>query len=67
MPAPEDQAVPGQRLAYAPAEAAKTLGVCRAHIYNLISRGELRAVKIGRSTRIPASELQRLLGESEAA
>ena len=55
------------RLAYRVAEAAATLGVCKAHIYNLITRGELRAVKIGNSTRIPASELLRLCGESEAA
>lgn len=55
------------RLAFTPAEAAESLGVCRAHIYNLITRGELRAVKIGRSTRIPASELERLLAEEVVA
>lgn len=58
---------PTPRLAYRVNETAATLGVCKAHIYNLITRGELRAVKIGNSTRIPASELLRLLGESEAA
>lgn len=53
-----------QRHAYAPAEAATALGLCRASIYNLMARGELRFVKLGRSTRIPAAELDRLLGVS---
>ena len=40
---------------------------CRASVYNEITRGELRAVKIGRSTRIPVTELERLLAGSDAA
>ena len=51
-----------RRHAYTPAEAATALGLCRASIYNLMARGELRYVKLGRSTRIPASELDRLVG-----
>lgn len=51
-----------ERLAYRVPEAASALGVSRAHIYNLVSRGALRAVKIGGSTRIPATEVQRLAG-----
>lgn len=51
-------------LALSPAAAAEALGICRASIYNLIKRGELRAVKIGRSTRIPVAELERLIGGS---
>jgi len=54
------------RLAYRVPEAASQLGVSKAHLYNLIARGDLRAVKIGAATRIPASELARMLGESEA-
>lgn len=49
------------RVAYSPAEAAEALGLCRATIYNLINAGELRSVVIGRSRRIPAAELDRLL------
>lgn len=53
-------------MAYRVDEAAENLGLCRATIYNLIARGELRAVKIGRATRIPASELERLLASDAA-
>ena len=52
---------PPTRLAYTPQEAATALGVCRATIYNLLTRGEINAVKIGRATRIPAAELERVL------
>lgn len=54
------------RLAYSPAEAAQALGVCRASIYNMIARGDLHVIKLGRSTRIAASELARLV-EGDAA
>lgn len=53
---------PVPRFAYSPAEAAEALGICRATVYNLIARGDLRVIKLGRSTRISASELHRLLG-----
>ena len=47
-------------MAVSPKDAAAALGVCRATIYNLIARGELSAVKLGRSTRIPITELERI-------
>lgn len=50
-----------ERLAFSPAEAAEALGVSRQHVYHLIERGAIRAVKIGRSTRIALGELERLL------
>ena len=46
-----------ERHAYTVAQAAEHLEVCRATIYNLIARGELRAIKIGRATRILAPEI----------
>lgn len=49
------------RLAYRVPEAAQALGLCRASIYNMITRGEIRTVKIGRSTLIPAAELERVV------
>lgn len=51
-----------ERLAFSPSEAAEALNVSRAHIYNMLARGELRAIKLGRATRIPASVLAELLG-----
>jgi len=50
------------RYAVSPAEAAAMLGLCRTTIYNLIDRGDLSAHKIGRSTRIPITEIERLAG-----
>jgi excisionase family DNA binding protein len=39
-------------------EAAAILGVGRTTLYQLISRGELRPVHIGRSLRVPVAELE---------
>ena len=33
-------------------------GVCRTKVYGMLQRGELRAVKIGRLTRIRAEDAQ---------
>jgi excisionase family DNA binding protein len=41
-------------------ETAEELGVSRAHVYNLIARRRLRTLKLGRSRRIPLTELERL-------
>ncbi len=43
------------------AETAERLGLCRASIYNMVTRGEIRIIKFGRATRIPESELTRLI------
>lgn len=52
------------RAAYSPAEFAELLGVTRQHVHALINRGEIHSVKLGRSRRIPASELDRILGNT---
>lgn len=46
------------KLLYRPAEAAETLGVSRARLYQLLAAGELGSVKIGVSRRIPADDLR---------
>jgi excisionase family DNA binding protein len=46
------------RLLYRPAEAAQTLGLSRARLYQLIATGEIGSVKIGASRRIPAVDLE---------
>ena len=42
-------------------EAADVLGVGRTKLYELINRGELRPVHIGRSLRLPVAELERFV------
>lgn len=39
----------------------KILNVSRSSVYNEISRGKLRVIKIGKITRISAAELDRYL------
>ena len=50
-----------ERLAYGIAEAARAVGVSRAHLYELIARGEVRSVKLGERRLIPTEELRRVL------
>jgi excisionase family DNA binding protein len=44
-----------------PASFARLCEMSRANVYKLIEKGELRAVRIGGSIRIPISELNRLI------
>ncbi|MDR2453615.1 MAG: helix-turn-helix domain-containing protein [Bifidobacteriaceae bacterium] len=46
------------------AEVAETLRVSDMTIYRLIASGELRALKVGRSYRIPAESLQEWLADT---
>jgi excisionase family DNA binding protein len=50
-------------------EVAKALGCSRRHVFTLVAQGRLRAVKLSRrATRIPASEVERLVnGETPSA
>jgi excisionase family DNA binding protein len=47
-------------------DACKLLSISRSHLYDLIAAGEVRLVKIGNRSLIPASEIARLSG-AEAA
>ncbi|MBO1436084.1 helix-turn-helix domain-containing protein [Meiothermus sp. CFH 77666] len=49
-----------EKLVFSVPELAQTLGVHKNHVYNMISRGELRVVRLGRVVRIPRVELERL-------
>ncbi len=42
-------------------QATARLGFSRAKLYNLISQGEIRSVKVGRRTFIAETELQRFV------
>lgn len=50
-----------ERLAYSPAELAAALGCTRVHVHNLIARGELRSIKLGRRRLIPRTVVDELL------
>lgn len=43
------------------------LGVARSSAYALVKSGCLRSIRVGRSIRIPKSELMRFLGESDGS
>lgn len=45
------------KLLYRPAEAAESLGISRARLYQLLAGGEIGSVKIGVSRRVPAADL----------
>lgn len=47
------------------AEAAKRLGVSRWTVRRMLNNGRLRGVWIGSRTRIPGSEVERLLRARE--
>jgi excisionase family DNA binding protein len=38
-------------------EAAEQLNVGRTYVYGLLTRGEIRSVKLGKSRRIPTEEI----------
>lgn len=59
------EAAPARR-AYSPGEAAAVLGIGRTTVYQLVSEGRLRVVKIGVRTLIPATEIDRLLNDGNS-
>ena len=54
--------VDGRRLVYTVAEAAAMLGVGRSTVYDLIGRGELDALRLGRRVFVTRIVLAELLG-----
>jgi excisionase family DNA binding protein len=61
------QAPEVERIAYSPAEVAVALGVTRAHVQNLIARGELPSFKLGARRLIPADVVHRLMDDEPTA
>lgn len=47
-----------EKLLFTAEESAEALGVCRSRVYDLMRKGELLSVKIGRTRRIPADALK---------
>lgn len=54
-------------LVFTIAETAAKLRVHRSTIYRLIHSGDLRAIRVGQSLRIPARELERLLEQVDGS
>ena len=48
-------------LLHSTTESAVRLGISRAGVYELMARGELASLKIGRRRLIPAAELDRFI------
>ena len=55
---PLPKAGPDAPLLLRVSEAAALLGVSRSTLYQLIARGELRVIRIGRSVRVPREALE---------
>jgi excisionase family DNA binding protein len=51
----------GSRLAYSVTESCVAAGIGRTNLYELITRGEIRAKKVGRRTLILADDLRQWL------
>jgi excisionase family DNA binding protein len=50
-----------RRVSYSVEEAAKMLGIGRTIMFAIIKRGDIRIVKIGRRTLVPANEIAAFL------
>jgi excisionase family DNA binding protein len=53
--------LPVDRLGYSTTEFATAFGCTRQHVHNLIRRGEIRTISLGRRRVIPRTEVDRLL------
>jgi excisionase family DNA binding protein len=51
----------GQRLVWTVEEAGQRLGISRAHAYQLVARGELPHLRLGRRVVIPKQAIEALL------
>jgi excisionase family DNA binding protein len=56
-----------ERLVYSVAEAGALLGISRAFAYELVARGELPVIRLGRRRLIPKAALKALAGAEPAA
>lgn len=53
-------------LCYRINDACKLLSISRSHLYDLVAAGEVRLIKIGNRSLVPASEIARLSGMEAA-
>jgi excisionase family DNA binding protein len=61
----------GEKLLHSPEDAAEQLDVGRSQMFELIARGEIESVKIGRLRKIPSDALtayvERLRADAKAS
>jgi excisionase family DNA binding protein len=57
---------PEERLVYTVAEAGEMLGISRAFAYELVARGELPVIKLGRRRLVPKAGLLALVGQADS-
>ena len=50
-----------ERLVLSVTEAAELLGISRTHAYELVTRGELPSIRLGRRVLVPLRPLERLV------
>lgn len=55
-----------EQLAVSVDSAARSLGISRRSLFNLIARGEIRSVKIGGRRLIPVAQLHELVERGAA-
>ena len=55
-----------ERLVYTVAEAGELLGISRAFAYELVARGELPVICLGRRRLVPKVALLALVGEGQS-
>jgi excisionase family DNA binding protein len=63
---PSLPSVDDERLVYSVAEAGALLGISRAFAYELVARGELPVIRLGRRRLIPRAALLALIGVEPA-
>ena len=54
---------PDERLVYTVSEAGELLGISRAFAYELVARGELPVIRLGRRRLVPKVALLALVGQ----
>lgn len=63
---PSDRLRTSERAVFCVAEAAQVLGISRALAYDLVRRGELPSIRLGRRILVPRIALERLLTAAAA-
>lgn len=56
-----------QRRTYTVTETAELLGISRSTAYDLVSKGELHAIRLGRRWVVPVSTVSSIIGPSPMA